>query len=822
MKVNQRKDFNGLFDTHKITKKIDRSSALVIVFFLAFLIFGCLVFDDYGISVDEMSQRGHSLLNYKFLVPSVSDIATFAVDFPSMGDLRDSQSFYGVAVQLPVVLVEHMTGFLMPFKTIFLLRHFYTFLLFFLSSICFYKCCRLFTENRWLALLGTAIYILSPRTLADSFYNIKDLMALSLCMITVCFGCRLLRDMKKRDMVCFAFFGALGTNSRIVLAVVIAAFLFAAFVQGIVEKQIKKRFLICLGVGCLSLLFYFIMTPGIWANTLQNVKQTVDTFSNYTVMPGTSVYQGSTVTGNELRRSYVFVWMLITIPIVYLVFSAAGAACSLWQMVKLAVHRQGWGWVQYAQLAVFLIAAVPLGYVILVKPVIYNGWRHFYFMYSAIAMMAFFGLLYWEEWSISRGRLIWAGRLLLIGEILCTAVWVGINHPYEYVYFNLFARNHVENNYDRDYWGMSTYQALQYICETDDSSMLHLYAYNGFSKLFLPDEDWSRTLFVDEGDADYIIENYQNGADTGKYQKYYYYDKVHEFMVDGFPVCTVYKSVYREFDSQSMYQDKETGRLIYPVNRQEISWTQEIAEDKAVFTGTYQKAVPIDAFYADTSWEEIVPNTRVWLSEDGEDWLCINELEGSLTGQYAIMARLPETLNLKYVRIDQERLHSDGGQEDYERYALLHFQLYRSRVELEPELYAVSPFKRVAGHENPANSFVTLDGDPITRWETERNQTAQMIYDMVLDDVYPVAGVRLDCGVTGEDYARKLRVFLSEDNETWTEADVYTEDNERYYFSCTPGRYIRLMTGDPGEELDCVWAIAELEVLVEADAQELN
>ena len=32
-----------------------------------------------------------------------------------------------------------------------------------------------------------------------------------------------------------------------------------------------------------------------------------------------------------------------------------------------------------------------------------------------------------------------------------------------------------------------------------------------------------------------------------------------------------------------------------------------------------------------------------------------------------------------------------------------------------------------------------------------------------------------------------------------------------------PGRYIRLMTGDPGEELDCVWAIAELEVLIQAE-----
>ncbi len=813
-----------MFQTHKLIKKIDRSSAAVIVFFLVFFIFGCLVFDDYGISVDEMSQRGHSLMVYKFLVPSVSDIKTFAADFPSMGDLQDGRSLYGVAIQLPMVLAEHLMGFLMPFKTIFQLRHFYTFFLFFLSSVCFYKCCRLFTENRWLALLGTAIYILNPRTLADSFYNIKDLMALSLCTMTIYFGCGMLRDMKKRDMICFAFFGALGTNSRIVLAVVIAAFLFMVFVRELTERQLKRGFLICLGIGCLSLLFYFIMTPGIWANTFQNVKETVDTFSNYTTMPGTSVYQGSTVTGDDLRRSYVFVWMLISIPVAYLVFSAFGAVCSLCHMVRLAMRRQGWSWVQYAQLALVLTAAIPLGYVIFVKPVLYNGWRHFYFLYSVIALTAFFGFLSWEEWSQNRGWLIWAGRILLIGELFCTVVWIGINHPYEYVYFNLFARNDVENNYDKDYWGLSSYQAIQYICEMDDSPALNLYAYNGFSKLFLPEKDWDRVSFVDFEDADYIIENYQSGEDTGWYQKYYYFDKVHDFMVDGFPVCTIYKRVYREYDQQFMHQDKETGRLFYPINRQEIQWTQEITEEEAVLIGAYQEAVPVDAFYADTSWDDIVPNTQVWLSEDGEDWLLLNEQEGSFTGQYAILARLPETLKLKYVKITQKRLSPDSTQEGYERYAKLHLKLYHAVSEPIPELYADSPFEKVEGHENPASSYMTLDGNPITRWETVHNQTEQLIFDITLDEVYPVAGVRLNEGIAGEDkgdcYARKLRVFLSTDYETWTEVDVFTEDNENYYFLCTPGRFIRLMAGDPEEESDNVWAIAELEVLVQAEARD--
>ena len=68
----------------------------------------------------------------------------------------------------------------------------------------------------------------------------------------------------------------------------------------------------------------------------------------------------------------------------------------------------------------------------------------------------------------------------------------------------------------------------------------------------------------------------------------------------------------------------------------------------------------------------------------------------------------------------------------------------------------------------------------------------------------------------GEDYPRQLRVFLSADNETWTEVPVYNTRSSVYYFENTSCRYIRLLTGDPGEEPDCKWAIAELELLAGA------
>ena len=50
-----------------ITRKPRWDTVVVLLFFAAFFLYGCLVFQDYGISVDEMTQRGHSLINYKYL-----------------------------------------------------------------------------------------------------------------------------------------------------------------------------------------------------------------------------------------------------------------------------------------------------------------------------------------------------------------------------------------------------------------------------------------------------------------------------------------------------------------------------------------------------------------------------------------------------------------------------------------------------------------------------------------------------------------------------------------------------------------------------------
>lgn len=127
---------------------------------MMFFLYGCITFKDYGLSMDETVQRRHSLVNYKYLVPSVEQFSTESVDFSRIPDLVN-YGLYGVAIQLPMVALEHLFRFELSQQQIFLMRHFLTFFVFFVSTIFFYKTVELISDRKWIALLGT-VFLFAP------------------------------------------------------------------------------------------------------------------------------------------------------------------------------------------------------------------------------------------------------------------------------------------------------------------------------------------------------------------------------------------------------------------------------------------------------------------------------------------------------------------------------------------------------------------------------------------------------------------------------------------------------------------------------------
>ena len=162
------------------------TNLFVIFIFFTFFITGILIYDDYGISWDEYYNR----INGFVALNSIRKLFSLNVIYPNL--VHSTESFtegakmYGVLFDLPMAFIEEKLQ-VDDSKNYFLFRHFFNFLIFFISSIFFY----LLLNKRFskkLSVIGLLFLILSPRIFAENFYNLKDIVFLSFFIIALYFA----------------------------------------------------------------------------------------------------------------------------------------------------------------------------------------------------------------------------------------------------------------------------------------------------------------------------------------------------------------------------------------------------------------------------------------------------------------------------------------------------------------------------------------------------------------------------------------------------------------------------------------------------------
>ena len=98
---------------------------------------------------------------------------------------------------------------------------------------------------------------------------------------------------------------------------------------------------------------------------------------------------------------------------------------------------------------------------------LYNGWRHFYFLYGPIIALAGLGLkmLDIQLMKSRTGKLAGIAALALV--LLYQGLGIALNHPYQYAYYNELAAD-VQTDYELDYWELSTLNAMQQLAHSAD------------------------------------------------------------------------------------------------------------------------------------------------------------------------------------------------------------------------------------------------------------------------------------------------------------------------------------------------------------------
>ena len=830
--------------------------AVVLFLFLVFILWGCKVYNDYDVAIDDEVQRYHSLVTYKELFLQ-EEYTTDVIHTESIPSLQQYGVFYGVALQLPLVLMEHLEDFQLSYAQIFDLRHAYTFLLFVIGACFFYKMCMLVTEgNRRLSILGLLIYFVNPKTLAEAGYNIKDMLCMPMYTVSMYYGIRILKQKRERDILVFALASALCTSVRVVGGTLVLALcmilLYRAWGEGAVRKELRRIFGICYSFGLayfffmpklwsmvfgndlkmalllivagvlsgllIRYLFYLgdkkgarifwvgigsmgvalvsgaIMTASYWlplaSGLWQAVGKVFSVFGNYTTWQGEVFYLGQWIPGDKLPWHYLFVWMGVSIPLGYILLFVVGGMCqgnAMWKSIrrKEVIHSE----MHYC----FWLWWIPVVYLLVVNPVLYNGWRHFYFIYNVIALTAVMGL----QWLMQKHKhwiYQWGLTGIVTMVVAVTGVWITRNHPYEYAYFSPVFRQWAVDQFDRDYWCMAEQKGLRYILESyTDNKSINFAARAGITLAVDPEKRLNRVK--NWWDAEYVMAGHE-GFDGD-----YYFNEIYSVRNgDDLLLDQVWQRAYYRIAKSAVVI--ESSDRIHQ-SEGPFSWRVSVADDRVILLGAAQNVISADriAVFLPEEW---VDQSEIMVSSDGAVWYTLRAFAQVRTYEGRISANC-NIHDVKFVRIQCPI--SLAGDEP---------------VEIAVELAGSSETIHKAALSVPVVSVTTngkedgleklWDGDDHTCWESEK-QFAGLSVTVELEKEIELSGVVVDSGDKPWDYPRNMQIQVSSDGQEWTVLESETNDQRLYILEhSVKTRYVRLVIGEVDDSTGN-WSIYELDFL---------
>ncbi len=511
----------------------------ILFFTCLYILIGINVYRDYSVSTDEPNERRTMYVNLNYITTLMGKEP---MDVPELDEYIDR--YYGIFLQMPTAVFEVGHKGL---AYIYDCRHLYTFAICVAGYIAFmYLCKRIFHSNL-LALLGAAMAALYPRFFAEQFYNIKDMCFVAVYMLAMWATYMLIESrFSWKWIFLFSFMAALATNVRIVgmvfvillIGYVWSACIFKRYTEDGDELTYKRALLISAAVIVIYFLCLTLMYPVAWESPVRTMGEIFTKFSNYDDWNGAIVFMGDILPKEELPWYYIPVWMLISIPVWYLLLFAIIGILAVWK-IALGIRKRTITlkiFFKYKYLVwCILLAAIPLGAIWVKQATLYSGWRHCYFLLPPLILFALYGIDYLFKRGKKSYKVIVA--LVIVLGMTIQVRWICVNHPHEMVYFNGIGKIWAAD-FDRDYWHMAERQAYEYIIENDHSEKITINSSGNLFFLNLLDEEQKGRIERTE-DSTYYIETYR--GKVGNEVEIDGYEEIHAIVVDGFKVASIYK-----------------------------------------------------------------------------------------------------------------------------------------------------------------------------------------------------------------------------------------------------------------------------------------
>ncbi len=355
----------------------------------------------------------------------------------------------------------------------------YTWLIFMLACVAIYGFCRETGLNRFVSCVGTLLLYLCPRFFAEGHYNNKDMTLLAFVLCTLWLGVRFLKQPGLLRGLLFSFVGAVAANTKIVGALGWGMMGLAAIVLVTASRRWNRRMVgVAIGTVLSFFAFYALLTPASWADPLGYIEYLLINAAGFTRWTGVVVFRGMVFDHdvNPLPRYYLMWMMLATLPLYVVPLAAVGQLSALWRVWKQKAKALA-DPISLTYTVISLCWFLPLAAAVVMRPLVYNGWRHFYFVYAGVVLLSAHGVQNCLDFVKKHGGdygmpvVFTAGLLLFFGW---TAKDMAANHPYQYGYYNLLGNRNAEVDMELDYWDVSTVNAMEQLVETKRNEELQL------------------------------------------------------------------------------------------------------------------------------------------------------------------------------------------------------------------------------------------------------------------------------------------------------------------------------------------------------------
>lgn len=403
------------------------------------LIIGLVTFRSYGLSWDEPLFYDYAeALKYAY-TPANWFSGNFEVErsFGASGSDHANRGPAYLLIATPFIALLERIGLDLASAW-----HLVNFLTFQLGVYLLYR-----LASKWMskesALAAAALFAFQPLLWGHAFINPKDIPFLTFFLGSIVFGFEMVDAWKPNHPSPFthilpaSLFLGIATSIRILGPLAAILVVIYAIVQKIKISDLIKAFWL---YAATSVVIAFALWPYLWLNPLQKVFE-VFIFMSDNPTQLNVLFAGENYQAGELPQRYFPMLLAYTLSEPAFVLIASGMFFGL----RRSDNRQR------LTLGILLLwFGILAGYILLKRPAMYDGYRHFLFILPPIFIFAGFAF----EKIFTRIRSSWQKIAIVLATVMFGILPIVQLHPYQYAYYNQFAGGvgGVFRNYETEYW----------------------------------------------------------------------------------------------------------------------------------------------------------------------------------------------------------------------------------------------------------------------------------------------------------------------------------------------------------------------------------